>query len=305
MTHWILFGVFILTMLAIDLGLMNRKSHAVSLQEAVITSLSWMGLALLFNVLVYFLKGSEAALQFLAGYCIEESLSVDNLFVFLLIFKFFNVPSLYLHRVLFWGIFGAIVMRAIFISTGIALVTRFHWMIYLFGGFLVFTGIKMALQKEKALQPENNPLLKLFRRFFPVSDTVDNGKFFTRQTDRFVATPLFVVLLFIETTDVIFAVDSIPAVFAISLDPFIVFTSNIFAILGLRALFFVLASMMERFHLLNYGLSVILILVGVKMLVEAFYPIPIAIALGGLAMILTISVVASMLFPPPSKLDSA
>jgi len=296
MIPWIIFGVFILVLLAIDLGF-NRNSHTITFKEAIFWSIFFIGSALLFNLLVYYLKGPEAALSFLASYLIEESLSVDNLFVFILIFKYFKVPSLYLHRVLFWGIFGAIVMRAIFIAAGIALITRFHWVIYLFGAFLIFTGIKMALQKDQELQPENNPVLRLFRRFFSVSDSYDQGNFFTRQEGRLLATPLFIVLLFIETTDVIFAVDSIPAVFAITLDPFIVFTSNIFAVLGLRALFFLIANMMEQFHLLSYGLSAILIFVGVKMLIAEFYPIPIAITLGALVLILSVSIVASILYP--------
>ena len=296
MIPWILFGVFILALLAIDLGL-NRNSHAIAFKEAIYWSVFFIGAALLFNLLVYYLQGAEAAVLFLTSYLIEESLSVDNLFVFILIFKYFKVPSLYLHRVLFWGIFGAIVMRAIFIAAGIALITRFHWVIYLFGGFLIFTGIKMALQKDRELQPDKNPVLRLFRRFFPVADAYDRGNFFTRQGGHFIATPLFIVLLFIETTDVIFAVDSIPAVFAITLDPFIVFTSNIFAVLGLRSLFFLLANIMERFHLLSYGLSVVLIFVGVKMLIAEFYPVPIAITLGALVVILSVSIVASILYP--------
>ncbi len=295
MMHFILFGLFILAMLALDLGVGHKKSHVVSFKEAVGWSAIWIALALLFNLLIYVWRGPEIALQFLAGYLIEESLSVDNLFVFLLIFKYFHVPSLYLHRVLFWGILGAIVMRALFIAAGIALVTRFHWAIYLFGAFLVFTGIKMAFQKDKELKPELNPVLRLFRHTFPVSDRYEDGRFFIKQGGRFMATPLFIVLLFVETTDVIFAVDSIPAVFAITLDPFIVYTSNIFAILGLRSLFFVLAGMMEKFHYLQYGLSAILVFVGFKMFLSDIYKIPIGIALGVLAAILAVSILASHL----------
>jgi tellurite resistance protein TerC len=297
MVPWILFGIFILAMMALDLGLMNRKSHAVSFKEALLTSLFWIALAFLFNLVVYFWRGPEAAMQFLAGYLIEESLSVDNLFVFLLVFKYFNVPALYLHRVLFWGIFGAIIMRAIFIGVGIALVTRFHWVIYLFGGFLVLTGIKMAFQKDKDLDPEANPVLKLFRRFFPVSDQYEGGKFFIRREGILMATPLFIVLLFIEITDVIFAVDSIPAVFSITLDPFIVYTSNIFAILGLRSLFFVLAGMMDKFRYLQYGLSAILVFVGVKMSISGIYHISTGTSLGVLGLLLAISIGVSLTWP--------
>lgn len=301
MTPWILFGVFILVMLVLDLGVMNRKSHVVSLKEAICTSLFWIGLAAVFNLVVYYWKGPEIALQFLAGYLVEESLSVDNLFVFLLVFKYFNVPSLYLHRVLFWGIFGAIVMRAIFIASGIALVARFHWMIYLFGGFLILTGIKMAFQKDKELKPESNPVLRLFRYCFPVSNQYAEGRFFSRSSGRLTATPLFIVLLFIEVTDVIFAVDSIPAVFAITLDPFIVYTSNIFAILGLRALFLVLAGMMDKFHFLQYGLSAILVFVGVKMSISGIYQIPTSASLGVLVLLLAISIIASVMRPLSDK----
>jgi tellurite resistance protein TerC len=296
MIEWIVFGFLVFILLGIDLGL-SQKSHTVAFKEAIVWSVIWVGTALLFNLYIYYAKGPEAGFSFLAAYLIEKSLSVDNIFVFLLVFKYFQVPSRYLHKILFWGIFGAIIMRAIFIIAGIAIVTRFHWVIYLFGAFLVFTGIKMMLQKDKELQPENNPVLKLFKRFVPVTDSYESGKFFEKQTGRLVATPLFIVLLFIETTDVIFAVDSIPAVFAITLDPFIAFTSNIFAILGLRALFFVLAGMMDKFHLLNYGLSAILIFVGIKMLIADIYHIPMPITLGGLAVILMMSIVGSILWP--------
>lgn len=297
MMSFILFGLFILAMLALDLGVINKKDHTTTFKEAIAWSAIWITLALLFNLFIYFWRGPADALAFLAGYLIEESLSVDNLFVFLLIFKYFNVPSLYLHRVLFWGILGAIVLRALFIAGGIALVTRFHWVIYLFGAFLIFTGIKMAFQKDKELNPESNPVLRVFRHFFPVSDQYEGGKFFIRRNNILTATPLFIVLLFVEITDVIFAVDSIPAVFSITLDPFIVYTSNIFAILGLRSLFFVLAGMMDRFHYLQYGLSAILVFVGVKMLISDIYDIPIAIALGVLVLLLGIAIVSSLIWP--------
>jgi tellurite resistance protein TerC len=300
--YYLFFTLFVLAMLVLDLVVINKKDHAPSFKEALTWSAVWVALALLFNLLLYRWKGSTAAFEFLAGYLIEESLSVDNLFIFLLIFKYFNVPSLYLHRVLFWGILGAIILRAIFIGAGIALVTRFHWVIYLFGAFLVVTGVKMAFQQDKELHPESNPVLRLFRAFFRVSAQYDGGRFFTKRDGRFLATPLFVVLLFVETTDVIFAVDSIPAVFAVTLDPFIVYTSNIFAILGLRSLFFVLSGMMEKFRYLQYGLSAILSFVGTKMLISGFYHIPIEVALGVLALILMISVLASLI--PDSKKEA-
>ena len=298
MIPFIFFGLFILALLALDLNVAHKKDRHPSVKESMGWAGFYIALAFLFGLLIYFWRGEKAALEFFAGYLIEESLSVDNLFVFLLIFKYFSVPPAYQYRILFWGILGAIVMRAIFIVAGIALITRFHFMMYLFGGFLVFTGIKMAFQKDKELQPELNPVLRLFRRFFPVTNQYAGGKFFIREGGRFVATPLFIVLLFVETTDLIFAVDSIPAVLAITLDPFIVYTSNIFAILGLRALFFVLASMMERFHYLNYGLSAILVFVGVKMLIVGYYTISIGVALGTLAFLLTVSIAASLLYPP-------
>jgi len=299
MIYYLLFTLFVLAMLALDLIVVNKKDHVISFKESIAWTVIWIALAMLFNLLIYYWKGHEIALQFLAGYLIEKALSIDNIFIFLLIFKYFDVSALYLHRILFWGILGAIILRALFIGAGIALVSRFHWIIYLFGGFLVLTGIKMAFQKDKDLDPESNPVLKAFRRFFPVSDQYDGGKFFIRREGLLMATPLFIVLLFIEVTDVIFAVDSIPAVFAITLDPFIVYTSNIFAILGLRALFFVLSGMMDKFHLLQYGLSAILVFVGAKMLISGIYHIPTGISLGVLGLLLTISIVASLIWPAP------
>lgn len=297
MWPWILFNLFVLAMLALDLGVFHRKAHVVRLKEALGWSVVWISLALLFNALIYFWLGRETALQFLAGYIIEKSLSVDNLFVFLLIFSYFSVPSVYQHKILFWGILGALIMRAIFIAAGITLIEKFHWMIYLFGGFLIVTGIKMAFQKDKELHPEANPVLRLFRRFVPVTDQYHNDHFFVLKEGKRWATPLFVVLLLIETTDVIFAVDSIPAILAVTRDPFIVYTSNVFAILGLRALYFALAGIMQLFHYLHYGLSVILVFVGMKMLISDFYKVPIGLALAVIAGILLISVVASILRP--------
>lgn len=304
MWPWILFNLFVLAMLALDLGVFHRKAHVVRLKEALGWSVVWICLALLFNLLIYFWLGPETALQFLAGYIIEKSLSVDNLFVFLLIFSYFSVPSVYQHKILFWGILGALIMRAIFIAAGITLIEKFHWMIYLFGGFLIITGIKMAFQKDKELHPEANPVLRLFRRFVPVTDQYHSDHFFVLKEGKRWATPLFVVLLLIETTDVIFAVDSIPAILAVTRDPFIVYTSNVFAILGLRALYFALAGIMQLFHYLHYGLSLILVFVGTKMLISDIYKVPIGIALAVIAGILIVSVVASILRPRPEAVPT-
>ncbi|HXC62460.1 MAG TPA: TerC family protein [Nitrospiria bacterium] len=294
---WIVFNIFVLAMLALDLGVFHRTAHVVKLKEALLWSAVWVSLALLFNLGIFFWRGPVTALEFLTGYLIEEALSVDNLFVFLLIFSYFRVPSLYQHKILFWGILGALIMRAVFIVAGITLVQKFHWIIYLFGAFLVLTGTKMALQKDKGIHPEKNPVLRLFQRFMPVTDRYEEGSFFVSRAGRYLATPLFVVLLVVETTDVIFAVDSIPAVLAITLDPFIVYTSNIFAILGLRSLYFALAGMAALFHYLHYGLSAILVFVGTKMLLADIYKIPVGVALGVVACFLMISVIASIVHP--------
>jgi len=297
---WIVFNLFVLAMLALDLGVFHRHSHWVGIKEALVWSGVWIGLALLFNLGIYYWRGPDAALEFLAGYLIEKSLSVDNIFVFLLIFSYFRAPARHQHRVLFWGVLGALIMRGIFIFAGVSLIERFHWVIYIFGALLILTGIKMAAEKGKEIYPEKNPALKLFRRLMPVTDDYHEGKFFIKQAVqegrrwRYFATPLFIVLLMIETTDVIFAVDSIPAILAITLDPFIVYTSNVFAILGLRSLYFALAGVMGLFHYLHYGLSAILIFVGAKMLLTDFYKIPVSVALGVVGGILIISVIASM-----------
>jgi tellurite resistance protein TerC len=292
---WILFNIFVLAMLALDLGVFHRKAHEVKIKEAVAWSAVWIALALLFNVGVYFWRGPEQAQAFLTGYLLEKSLSVDNIFVFLLIFSYFRVDSLYQHKILFWGILGALIMRGIFIAVGVTLIQQFHWVIYVFGAFLILTGVKMAFQKDKEIHPERNPALRLFRRFMPVTDHYVQGQFFVQQNGRTFATFLFVVLLVVETTDVIFAVDSIPAILAITLDPFIVYTSNVFAILGLRALYFALAGAMRLFHYLHFGLSSILVFIGIKMLLADIYKIPIFIALSIVAGILIISVVVSVL----------
>ena len=298
MLPWVLFNIFVLAMLALDLGVFHRKAHEVKIKEALIWSAVWIVLALLFNIGVYFWRGEVAALEFLTGYLLEKSLSVDNVFVFLLIFSYFRVPALCQHKVLFWGILGALIMRAVFIAAGITLIQQFHWIIYVFGAFLIFTGIKMALQKDKEIHPEKNPVIRLFHRLMPVTKEYDEkSRFFVRQGGILHATPLFVALLVIETTDVIFAVDSIPAILAITNDPFIVYTSNVFAILGLRALFFALAGIMTLFHHLHYGLSLILVFIGFKMLLADVYKMPIVIALSVVAGILIMSVVASVVWP--------
>ena len=291
---WIAFNVFVLGMLALDLGVFHRNAHKVSLREALTWSVLWISLALTFNLGIYYFWGSEKALEFLAGYLIEKSLSVDNIFVFLLIFSYFSVPAMYQHRVLFWGILGALVLRAIFIAAGAALLTAFHWIIYVFGGFLIITGIKMLFAGDEKLEPEKNPAVRLLRRVMHITGDYHGQRFFVRNNGRLWATPLLLVLVVVETTDVIFAVDSIPAIFAITLDPFIVYTSNVFAILGLRALYFLLAGILDMFRYLKVGLSFVLCFVGVKMLLVDFYKIPIGISLGVVASILAASILFSM-----------
>jgi tellurite resistance protein TerC len=302
---WGAFNLFVIVMLALDLGVFHRRAHEVRIREALFWSGFWIALSLLFNLGVYFERGSETALEFLTGYLLEKSLSVDNIFVFLMIFTYFRVPYLHQHKVLFWGILGALIMRALFILMGVTLIQKFHWVIYVMGGFLIITGIKMATQKDKEINPERNPVLRLFRRLMPVTENYEVGRFFVRRGRRLFATPLFIVVLVVETTDVIFAVDSIPAILAITQDPFIVYTSNVFAILGLRALYFALAGIMQLFHYLPYGLSLILVFVGIKMLLVDIYKIPIGVALGTVAAVLAISVIASIVFPPASKAMSS
>jgi tellurite resistance protein TerC len=296
LTFWILFNLFVLVMLVLDLGVFHRRTHVVKFREALLWSALWIALAAIFAVIVYFWHGRVPAVEFVTGYVIELSLSVDNLFVFLLIFRYFQVPTVHQHKVLFWGILGALIMRAIFILAGVGLIRQFHWIIYIFGALLVYSGIKLFRQENAEIHPEKNPLLRLFRRWIPVTKDYEGAKFFVRRPGLY-ATPLFVVLLVVETTDVLFAVDSIPAILAITLDAFIVYTSNVFAILGLRSMYFALAGMMELFHYLHYGLSLVLIFVGGKMLVSHYYQVPTELALGIVAGILIISVVASMLHP--------
>ena len=292
---WIGFGAFVLAMLALDLGVFHRKSHTVGMKEALTWSAVWIALALIFNAGVWHWRGHDKGLEFLTGYLVELSLSVDNLFVFLLIFAYFKVPAQYQHKVLFWGIIGALVMRAIFIGAGIALIQKFHWIIYVFGAVLVISGLKMAFEKDKEVHPEKNPVLRLFRRFMPVTAEYHEGRFFIKREKLWLATPLFIVLLMLETTDLVFAVDSVPAVLAITTDPFIVYTSNVFAILGLRSMFFALAGVMKMFAYLHYGLAAVRVCVGAKMLVAGFYKIPTLTSLLVIVGLLTVAVVASLL----------
>lgn len=293
---WIGFNLFILFLLALDLGVFNKKSHEVSVKEALTWSGIWIAIALLFNVGLYYFKGSEIAFSFLAGYLIEKSLSVDNIFVFVMIFSYFNVPSKYQHKVLFYGIIGALLMRAGMIGAGSALISNFHWTIYIFGAFLAFTGIKMLVKKDDdSFDPENNFLVKSVKKFIPITKEYHEDKLFVRNNGVLMATPLFLVLLVVEFSDVIFAVDSIPAIFGVTQDPFIVYTSNVFAILGLRSLYFALAGIMHKFEYLKVGLSFVLVFIGAKMLIMDFYKIPIAVSLGVVASILTLSVVVSLI----------
>ncbi len=291
---WIVFGVLIPAMLALDLGVFHRKAHAVRVKEALIWSCVWISLALLFDLGVYLLVGHEKALNFLTGYLIEESLSVDNLFVFLLIFTYFCVPAAYQHRVLFWGIMGAIVMRAIFIVTGLTLLANLHWIVYIFGAFLIYTALRLAFKKESEIKPEKNPILRLFRRFVPLTKKYHGEHFLVKGRGRRLATPLLMVLVVIETTDIIFAVDSVPAVLAITQDPFIVYTSNIFAVMGLRSLYFALAGVIQKFYYLSYGLAAILGFLGLKMVTSDFIEVPVAVSLGVVVGILAIAALASV-----------
>lgn len=294
---WIIFNVFVLLMLGLDLFVFHRKAHEVKVKEALLTSLFWIVLALIFNVIIYYWRGEQSAMEFLTGYLIEKSLSVDNLFVFILIFNYFGVAPKYHHKLLFWGVLGALVLRAIFILVGVALIAKFHFLIYIMGAFLVYTGIKMAFSHDNEIDPENNPLVKWASKYLPMKRTSEEGKFFVRENGKLFATPLFLVLIMIESTDVVFAVDSIPAILAISKDPFIVYTSNVFALLGLRALYFALAGIIQLFHYLHYGLSLILAFIGVKLVLSDIYHIDMKYALIGVGAILALSIIASLLFP--------
>jgi tellurite resistance protein TerC len=302
---WVGFTLFVLAMLALDLGVFHRKAHEVHVREALIWTAVWVSLALVFNLGVYVWFGPERGLEFLTGYLIEKALSVDNIFVFIVIFSIFAVPPRLQHRVLFWGILGALLMRALFIVLGATLLNKFHWVAYLFGAFLVFTGIKLLVQRTAEIHPERNPLFRLFKRFVPSVSHYESGHFTVVEGGRRYATPLLLVLVAIEATDIVFAVDSIPAIFAITTDPFIVFTSNIFAILGLRALYFALAGMMGKFHYLKVGLSLVLAFVGAKMLVAGVYKVPILLSLAVIAVLLGGSIVVSLLRPKAESLPPA
>ena len=302
---WLGFNLFVLLLLVLDLGVFHRKAHVVSIREATLWSVVWIALAMLFNLGIYRFwdqlvpnssySNSQAALSFFTGYLIEKSLSVDNIFVFVLMFTFFAVPAAYQHRVLFWGILGALLMRGALIAVGAALLKEFHWIIYLFGAFLIFTGIRMALHRDEEMHPERNPLVKLLRRVIPVTESYEGDHFFVRRAGKLMATPLLLVLVLVESTDLIFAVDSIPAIFAVTQEPFIVYTSNVFAILGLRSLYFLLAGVVDKFYYLKLGLSVILVFVGVKMVMVDFYKIPVGLSLSVIASILATAVIASLI----------
>ena len=290
-------------MLALDLGIFQRRAHFPSMKEALSWTAVWISLALLFNVFIFFEFGHEKALEFLTGYLVEEALSVDNVFVFVVILTYFAVPADYHHRVLFWGVLGAILMRASFIVAGAALVAKFHWILYLLGAFLIVTAIRLAIQKEMEVHPERNPFIRLCRKFFPITQHYEGHKFFSRHERKLYATPLLLVLVMVETTDLAFATDSIPAIFAITRDTFIIYTSNIFAVLGLRSLYFVVAGFMKQFRYLKYGLSFVLAFIGIKMLIEPWLEIPILYSLLIIFGMITISVIASL--KPEGKTDES
>ena len=299
---WIGFNIFVLFMLALDLGVFHRKAHVVTFKESMAWTVVWVALAMLFNLGVWHYGGSEKGVEFLTGYVIEKSLSVDNVFVFALLFSYFAVPAKYQHKVLFWGIIGALVMRAVMIGLGSVLITEFAWIIYIFGAFLILTGIKMIVKRSEEIHPERNPVVRWFKKLMPVTSDYREQKFFVRENGILHATPLFVVLLLVEFTDLIFAVDSIPAIFAVTKDPFIVYTSNVFAILGLRSLYFALAGVMDKFHYLKIGLGFVLAFVGVKMLLgHSEWKIDTHLSLGVIVVILATSVFASLMWPKETK----
>jgi tellurite resistance protein TerC len=300
---WIAFNATVLALLAIDLGVFNRRAHAVSVREALGSSAVWISLAIGFGLWIGSSMGRQSMLEFFAGYIVEQALSVDNLFVFILIFGYFRIPAELQHRVLFWGIIGALFMRGAMIGAGAVLIAQFHWIIYLFGAFLVFTGAKMAFGGDSEIEPESNPVIRLVRRFLPITAKFHGERFFVREVvdskaAKLVATPLFVVLALVETTDVVFAVDSIPAIFGVTRNPFLVYTSNVFAILGLRSMYFVLAGVIGKFHLLKYGLALVLAFVGAKMLLSEIWPLGIGISLGVVGALLIGSVLLSLVIAP-------
>jgi len=301
---WIVFAILVPIVLVLDLGFFQRKAHTIKTKEALILTAAYITLALIFAVVVYFVLGSHYSLTFLTGYLVEYSLSMDNLFVFMLIFSAFCVPSDYQHRVLFWGIIGALIMRGAFIASGWAILGALHWVIYIFGAFLVYTGIKIAVKKDVEVNPKKNLLLRLSSRYLPMVDEYHQGKFFIKENARWLVTPLFLVLLVVESTDVVFAVDSIPAILSITNDLFLVYTSNIFAILGLRSLYFALVGATKKLAYLNYGLAAILVLLGVKMLGSSWFHIPVPVSLGSVVGILASAALASFLWPPKKGLMS-
>lgn len=301
---WILFNVFALGMLVVDLKVFHRPGHVVTFREALGWSAMYVAMAAAFAAILFFWQGHQASLEFVTGYVLELSLSVDNLFIFLLIFNYFAVPEQQQHRVLFWGIVGALVLRGIFIGAGVELISRFHWILYLFGALLIYSGIRICVTGNRQVDPEKNPVVKAVRRLIPVTSEYRDGKFFVRLAEdggRLYATPLLIVLLVIETTDVLFAVDSIPAILAITLKAFIVYTSNVFAILGLRSMYFAVAGLMKVFRFLHYGLAAILVLVGLKMLLADHFDIPVGVTLGAVGLVLMISIVASIVFPAKAE----
>ena len=300
---WLAFNAFVLVMLALDLGVFHRKAHEVSFREAATWSVVWVTLALAFNAAIWWFWGADRGLEFLTGYLIEKSLSVDNIFVFVMLFTFFGVPTQYQHRLLFWGILGALVMRGAFIATGAYMLQQFHWVIYLFGGILVLTGIKMARRVE-AYDPTQNPVLKLARRVLPLTPQYHGQRFWVKDAGRWVATPLFLVLLLVEVTDLVFAIDSIPAIFAVTQEPFLVYTANVFAILGLRSMYFLLAGVVHRFVYLKYGLAAVLVFVGAKMMLVDVYQLPVTVSLAVVGTLIGASIGVSLLVTP-KPLDAA
>jgi tellurite resistance protein TerC len=301
---WIVFAVLVPVILVLDLGVFQRKAHTIKTKEALFMTAVYVALALMFAVAVYFMLGRDKSFTFLTGYIVEQSLSMDNLFVFLLIFSSFAVPSDYQHRVLFWGIIGAVVLRGVFIASGLAILEKLEWVIYIFGAFLVYTGIRIAMKKDGEVNPKKNLLFRLGCKYLPMTDSYRGGQFFTKENGRLLATPLLLVLLVVETTDIVFAVDSIPAILSITLDPFLVYTSNIFAILGLRSLFFALAGMTNKLVYLSYGLAAILALLGIKMLGSKLFHVPVYASLAAIVGILLFSALASFLWPPKKGLIS-
>jgi tellurite resistance protein TerC len=291
---WILFNAFVLLMLALDLGVFHRKTHEVSLKEALIWTFVWISLALVFNAIIFYWRGRQQALEFFTGYLVEKALSIDNIFVFIMIFTYFQIPAKYQHKILFWGVLGALLMRVVFIFAGVALIEKFHFAIYIFGALLIYTGYKMFYHNNAKIEPEKNPLIRFFKKFMPVTPQLHEDNFIVKLNGKRYATPLFLVLLLIESSDLIFAVDSIPAILAITQDQFIVYTSNVFAILGLRSLYFALAGIVHRFWLLSFGLAVVLVFVGIKMLLVDLYKIPIEWSLIFIATIIAGSIFLSL-----------